>query len=212
MFKHVITATAALGILAASLIAATPASAASCTNIDVSFARGTGQPAGLGTVGTPFTQAYIADVPTKTVSVYAVNYAADLTQLSAGPGAKDLVNHLTTVAAACPNTVFVLGGYSQGATVIDNAIGLTTPSSTLGATIPTTITPKIKAIVVFGNPIGNSHRTIETSSPTYGPRTKSFCNTGDPVCGNGLKPTAHTAYATDGSAQTAATYAATKTP
>lgn len=57
---------------------------------------------------------------------YAVHYAADVTQLSAGSGATDMSNHITLLAAQCPGTVFVIGGYSQGAYATDIAVGIQT--------------------------------------------------------------------------------------
>lgn len=202
------TLTLAGGLVALAPIA--PAVAATCTTVDVSFARGTGERAGLGSVGTPFSQSLTRDLSGKTVSVYAVNYAANSSQSSAGPGSTDLVNHVTSLAASCPGTVFVLGGYSQGATVIDNAIGLRTSSSSSGSVLPTALAPRVKALVVFGNPLGIQRQTIETASPTYGPKAKSYCNTGDPVCGNGGNFAAHLQYASNGSTTQGAQFAATK--
>ncbi|MET3806511.1 cutinase [Nakamurella sp. UYEF19] len=210
--KSFVTA-AATTVIAAGLVAvvpATTASAATCSAVDVSFARGTGEAAGLGTVGRPFTSSLISSMPGRSVSTYAVDYAANTSQSSAGPGSIDLVNHVTSVAAACPSTVFVLGGYSQGATVIDNAIGLRTSSSGSGAVLPAAVAPRVKAVVVFGNPLGLQRQTIETASAPYGSRAKSFCNNGDPVCGGGYNFAAHLQYASNGSTTTGAQFAAAK--
>ncbi|GHF22966.1 hypothetical protein GCM10017786_66310 [Amycolatopsis deserti] len=35
-------------------------------------------------------------------------------------------NHIKSTAAACPGTKFAIGGYSQGASVTDIAIGIRT--------------------------------------------------------------------------------------
>lgn len=137
-------------------------------------------------MGRPFTSSLAADLAGRSVSTYAVDYAANTSQTSAGPGSVDLVNHVTSVAASCPGTVFVLGGYSQGATVVDNAIGIRTTSSGSGAVLPAALASRVKAIVVFGNPLGLQRQTIETASTTHGPKAKSYCNTGDPLCGNGF--------------------------
>jgi len=90
-----------------------------CADVDVVFARGTNEPAGLGREGEAFVDALRADLPGMTVSVYAVNYPASFDFLKATDGATDASAHLQAVAAACPDTRFVLGGYSQGAAVID---------------------------------------------------------------------------------------------
>lgn len=211
--KAGLAATGATVVVASGLMAvlpATTASAATCSAVDVSFARGTGEAAGLGIVGRPFTTSLTSDLSGRTVSTYAVNYAANSSQSSAGPGSVDLVNHVTSVAAACPATVFVLGGYSQGATVVDNAIGLRTSSSSSGAVLPAALAPRVKAIVVFGNPLGLQRQTIETASATYGSKAKSFCNSGDPVCGGGFNFAAHLQYATNGTTTTGAQFAAAK--
>ena len=183
------------------------AGAATCSDVDVSFARGTGEPAGLGTVGRPFVNALTGDLTGRSVSSYAVDYAANSSQSSAGPGATDLTNHVTSVAAACPNTQFVLGGYSQGATVVDIALGIRTGTST-GTAIPTSLAPRVRAVVVFGNPLGLQRQTIATASPLYGSRSRDYCNTGDPVCGGGSNASAHLTYASNGSATDGAAFAA----
>lgn len=184
-----------------------PTAAAACSDVDVSFARGTGETAGLGTVGRPFVSSLTADLSGRTVSSYAVDYAANSSQSSAGPGATDLTNHVTSLAASCPNTQFVLGGYSQGATVVDIALGISTGTST-GTAIPTSLAPRVKAVVVFGNPLGLQRQTIATASTLYGPRSRDYCNAGDPVCGNGSNISAHLAYASNGSTTDGAQFAA----
>jgi cutinase len=199
-------AVATLG-LTSLVVASVPASAATCSDVDVAFARGSGEAAGLGIVGTPFTQSLKNDLPGRSVSVYAVNYAADLAQTSAGPGATDMSNHVKSVAAACPNTVFVLGGYSQGASVTDISIGIPTLLGT-GTTIPTTLAPRVKAVVVFGNPLRLYGQTINTASALYGSKALEFCNLGDPVCANGTNILAHLTYNTNGSTTTGAAFAA----
>jgi cutinase len=191
------------------LVAAGPAQAATCSDVQLIFARGTGEAAGLGSAGKPLSTSLKSKLSGKTVSASAVNYAAAADQSSAGPGATDMTNQLTTAAAQCPGTQFVLGGYSQGASVTDIALGISTTLGK-GKSIPTNLAGRVAAVVVFGNPLGISRKTIETSSQLYGAKAKSFCNTGDPVCGNGNNILAHLAYPTDGSVTTAATFAAGK--
>lgn len=185
------------------------ANAAPCSDVDVSFARGTGEFPGLGITGRPFVDRLKSELSDRSVSTYAVNYAADFTQASAGPGSRDLVAHLTSVAASCPSTTFVIAGYSQGATVVTNAVGVRTTSSITGAVIPADIADRIDAVVVFGNPLGLRGSKIETASATYGPRTRSFCNFGDPVCQiGGFNAFAHVQYGTNGSTTEGAQFAA----
>jgi cutinase len=189
----------------------TPAAGGSCADVEVVFARGTGDLVGLGVLGTPLVSAIRSALPGRTVNAYGVNYAADASQASAGPGATDMTRHVTSVAAACPNTRFVLGGYSQGATVTDIAIGVPFGVSQ-GTAIPADLAPRVAAVVVFGNPLGILHQTIAQRSSVYGPKTKEFCNTGDAICGNGdgSNVLAHLQYMSNGSVQQAAEFVAGK--
>ncbi|GAA2340165.1 cutinase family protein [Dactylosporangium salmoneum] len=173
------------------------------------FARGTGDLPGLGVLGTPLVSAIRSALPGRNVNAYGVNYAADASQASAGPGATDMSRHVRTVAAACPGTKFVIGGYSQGATVTDIAIGVQFGTST-GEAIPAGLAARVAAVVVFGNPLGIMHQTIAQRSPVYGPKTREFCSPGDPICGNGANSMAHLQYMTDGSVQQAAQFVSGK--
>ncbi|KAL3662852.1 hypothetical protein V7S43_012253 [Phytophthora oleae] len=83
---------------------------AQCSDVHVVFARGSGELPGLGTAGQPLVSGIASNLPGMSVSSYAVTYLAAYDQTSAGPGAADMTNHVTTVAQQCPNTVFVLGG------------------------------------------------------------------------------------------------------
>jgi cutinase len=201
--------TAATSAPAAPPATGAPASVGNCADVEVVFARGTGDLPGLGVLGTPLVSAIRSALPGRTVNAYGVNYAADASQASAGPGATDMSRHVRTVAAACPGTKFVIGGYSQGATVTDIAIGIQFGTST-GEAIPAGLAPRVAAAVVFGNPLGIMHQTITQRSPVYGPKTKEFCSQGDPICGNGANSMAHLQYMTDGSVQQAAQFVAGK--
>jgi cutinase len=77
--------------------------------------------------------------------------------------------------------------------------------------LPAGVADRVKAVVVFGNPFGLTGRTIESASGTYGPRARSFCNFGDPVCQiGGFNSFAHLTYASNGSAGQGATFAASR--
>lgn len=193
---------------AGGVVVAGSASAAICADVEVVFARGTFEIPGLGIVGGPFVNAVKANLPGKAVSSYAVNYAADVLQTSAGPGATDMTRHVKSVAAQCPNTKFVVGGYSQGASVTDIAIGIPTFLGS-GEKIPTELAPRVAAVVVFGNPLGLFFANIATSSPLYGPKSKEFCNPGDPVCNvAGFNVLDHITYGFDAAAAAGGKFAA----
>src|SRR5437016_6194100 len=96
------------------------AAGATCSAIDVVVARGTFEPGTLGTiVGDPVYSALQSALVGKSTSGYPVNYPAGLSEPgSVQQGNSDLVNHVTSQAAACPNQRFILVGYSQGANVV----------------------------------------------------------------------------------------------
>jgi cutinase len=208
--RTLVTGTVLAAVSGGVAIATTSVSnAADCSDVQVVFARGTGELPGLGITGGPFTDAVKADLPGLNVTSYAVEYAADALQASAGAGATDMSEHVESIAAQCPGTKFVLGGYSQGASVVDIAIGIPTALGT-GGTIPAALAPNVAAVAVFGNPLRLFGQNIPQASQLYGPKAIDLCNTGDPVCGNGANIGAHLTYGTDGSATTAAQFAAGK--
>lgn len=192
----------------------TSAHAATRSDVDVVFARGTGEATGLGVLGRPLVSALTTQLSGYSVSSYAVDYAANSSQTSAGPGATDMSSHVSSVAAACPGTRFVIGGYSQGATVTDIAIGIRAGVTT-GTPIPTNLSSRVAAVVVFGNPLGARGQTIAEASPTYGPKSRDYCNVSDSICGGeGSNPAGegsggHLSYASNGSVTQGAQFAAT---
>src|ERR1700675_4940985 len=99
------------------------ASAAPCPDVEVVFARGSGEPPGLGQVGGPFVDALRPEIGARSPGVYAVNYEASTDfsspdfPKSVVEGIRDAGNHIQSMAANCPKTREVLGGYSQGAAV-----------------------------------------------------------------------------------------------
>jgi cutinase len=189
---------------------ATPASAA-CSDIDVVVARGTGEPGTLGIiVGDPVYAALRSRISGRTLSSYPVHYPASLAPGSASRGNADAVNHLTSQAAACPGQRFILVGYSQGANVMDNSMGISSAGALVGgpivATIPASVAPRIAAVLLFGNPIRAVGRSV---TGTYAARTLDLCAGGDPVCqAGGLNVLAHLSYTAN--AGQAASFAAAR--
>ncbi|MGW3123684.1 cutinase family protein [Streptomyces sp. NPDC001107] len=199
------------GAAGVAAVSAPAASAATCSDIDVVAARGTFEPGTLGViVGDPVYSALQKKMTGKNLSSYRVNYPADLSLTSAAQGNADLVNHVNSQAAACPNQRFVLVGYSQGANVVDNSIGISSDGAVVGspivATIPAAIEPRVAAVLLFGNPIRALGKSV---TGTYQSRTIDFCAKGDPICENGgTDVLAHLGYTSD--ADAAAAFAATK--
>src|SRR5512133_1718726 len=54
-----------------------------CPDVEVVFARGTGEPSGLGSVGIPFVADLAAGLPERTLRSYGVNYPAQIWQTTA---------------------------------------------------------------------------------------------------------------------------------
>jgi cutinase len=195
--------------LPARSIATASASAGPCPAVQVVFARGTGETPGLGRVGAAFVDSLRSLVPGKSVAAYAVDYPATRDFARAIDGANDAGGFISKSVAACPDTKLVLGGYSQGAAIIDL---ITAPSQAFfgfARPLPADISSHVGAVAVFGNPsnrIGGGPLTA--ISPLYGDKTIDLCNGADPVCSNGNDVPAHSLYVESGMASQAAQFVA----
>lgn len=188
------------------LAPAAPAQADGCTDIEVVFARGTNEEPGLGRVGNAFVNSLRNKVGGRSVGAYAVNYPASFDFLAAAGGANDASGHIQWMINNCPNTRLVLGGYSQGAAVIDILAAVPVPGIGFNAPLPPNAPEHVAALAVFGNPSAKVGLPL-TSSPVWGPRSIDLCNFGDPVCSPGDDVAAHRAY-DGGEADQAASFAA----
>jgi cutinase len=181
----VVTTSAAL---LSAVINIPAASAEPCPDVEVVFARATTEPPGVGAVGQAFIDSLRSQVGERSVGVYAVNYPAteDFAQ-SASAGANDARAHVQSMAANCPNTQMVLGGYSQGALVIDLITAV--PVSMAGFTpapMPSDVADHVAAVAVFGNPMGRYvGASLNAVSPLYGAKAIDLCMPGDAVCSPG---------------------------
>jgi cutinase len=165
-----------------------PASAAPCPDVEVTFARATTEPPGVGVVGREFVDALRSHVGGRSVGVYPVNYPASEDFVpSVNAGTSDASAHVQSMIANCPNTKMVLGGYSQGALVIDQ---ITIAQAPVAGFVPETLSADqadhVAALALFGNPsdryLGAS---VSTVSPWYGAKAIDLCAPGDPVCSPG---------------------------
>ena len=219
----IFAALAVAAILAGSLAAPTPpANAAddSCPSVEVVFARGTNEAPGVGATGQVFVDALNARLPGKTVDVYAVNYPASLNFGQAADGIVDASTKIEAVAASCPTTKIVLGGYSQGAVVAGYTTTDTVPAgfalpAGITGPMPAAIAPHVAAVVLFGTPDTWFLNLVDHSAPPitigqlYTAKTLELCATGDPVCfPGGLDRSAHSSYKDNGMADQAADFAA----
>jgi cutinase len=197
------------------------ASAAPCPDVEVVFARATTEPPGIGGVGQEFVDSLRSQVGQRSVGVYAVNYpATEDFAPSASAGAGDASAHVQSTAANCPNTWMVLGGYSQGALVIDLITAYPVPlAGFVPAPIPPEVGDHVAAVAVFGNPSDRYVGLPLTAvSPSYGTKTIDLCAPGDPICSGGgsmsapshdeMFSDAHLSYTKSGMPSQAAAFAA----
>lgn len=182
------------------------ATAAACPDIEVVFARGTGEPPGAGRVGDAFVGSLRSQVGGRSVGTYGVNYPASRDFLAAADGANDASGHVQYMAGNCPDTRLVLGGYSQGAAVIDVVAAVPIPVLGFTQPLPPEAADHIAALAVFGNPAARLGQPL-TSSQQYGARAIDLCTNGDPVCSPGTDFNAHKAY-TPGMTNQAASFVA----
>ena len=170
------------------------ASADDCPDIEVVFARGTNDAPGLGDVGGAFVDSLRGKVGGRSVGAYAVNYPANYDFLAAADGANDASAHIQFMADNCPNTRLVLGGYSQGAAVIDVISAVPLPVLGFNNVLPANVPDHVAAIAAFGNPSAKLGLPL-TVSPVWGGRAIDLCNGGDPICQtNGENMNAHRSY------------------
>ncbi|MFD4367018.1 cutinase family protein [Rhodococcus sp. NPDC058521] len=222
---------AALVAVAAPLSLSAPSAAAApapCADIDVVFARGTAEPAGLGGTGTTFVEALRALGGGKSVSSHAVGYpaSADFGNHAAFAdnvvdGIRDARAHIQDVAANCPGTKIVMGGYSQGAVVNWYATLPSVPEiippeyrNNLPALLPPEAADNIVAVVNFGKPSARFMQDAGvpplTVDAAYAPKTVDYCIPFDNICdGQPLaQPNAlHVLYAVNGMTVEGAQYA-----
>ena len=171
------------------------ASADDCPDIEVVFARGTNDSPGLGNVGGAFVDALRGKVGGRSVGAYAVNYPASFDFLAAAGGANDASAHIQYMVDNCPNTRLVLGGYSQGAAVIDVISAVPIPAVGFNNPLPPNVPDHVAAIAVFGNPSAKLGLPL-TVSPVWRGRAIDLCNADDAVCQtDGENMAAHRAYA-----------------
>jgi cutinase len=219
-FQAAAAVAASMALLSAPINIA-PAFAAPCPDVDVTFARATTEPPGVGVVGREFIDSLRSQVGGRSVAVYPVNYpASEDFAPSANAGASDANAHVQAMAANCPHTKIVLGGYSQGAIVIDQ---ITIAQFPIAGFVPETLSADqadhVAALALFGNPSDRYlGAPVSTVSPWYGAKAIDLCAPGDPICtpGGGLTaPThdemfsaAHLSYPNSGMPAQAATFVA----
>ncbi|ABK73124.1 cutinase [Mycolicibacterium smegmatis] len=204
----------ALGVCCASVAAPLSAMTApqafaapeSCADVEVIFARGTGEAPGVGPTGQAFIDALRPRLGDRSVDVYPVNYPATDQWATGVDGVRDASTRIISMAETCPQTEMVLGGYSQGAAVAGFVTSAAVPDGVDPATVPKPLQPDIAdhvaAVVLFGLPneramnfLGEPRVVI---GPLYETKTRTYCATEDPVCSDGLNFAVHNPSSYDG--------------
>jgi cutinase len=223
--RRLAMAVALAAAVSASVLPSAPApsvSADPCPDVEVVFARGSGEPPGVGGVGGSFVDALRSRLGSRSLGVYPVNYPAsrDFSNsdfpLTVIDGIRDASSHVESMAANCPRTREVLGGYSQGAALTGYVTSPAVPQGVPAAAIPPPMPPEIAnhvaAVALFGTPSGQFLAKYRAPSivigPLYQAKTIQLCAPGDGVCGNGNDPAAHVSYPVNGMTAQAADFAA----
>lgn len=185
-------------VTAAGLLAAPPAtpvaSADDCPDVEVIFARGTNEPPGLGRVGDAFVDSLRQQTGGLNILPYGVNYAASKLQLHGGDGANDTIDRVKKSVEKCPSTKIVLGGYSQGASVMDIVAGVPIGGINWGNSLPPQYADNIAAVATFGDVADRAGGTLPSQSKLLGSKAIDLCNPNDPIChaGPGNEWSGHT--------------------
>lgn len=226
----VLTATG-LAVGGASTGQAPAGAAPRCADVHVLFARGTVETAPpLGLTGIAFTNAVRGRLPGKSVRVEAVRYAASANfsnklafAHSFIRGVESAQRRMRSIAAACPDTDIVLGGYSQGAALAQYAVSaqVRVPEryqryrSYVPRPLPASVASHVAAVVLYAPP--SPHFMRQAGAPAVAPlaayrgKTVRYCIQGDTIC-NGARlggPNAlHLLYSVNGMADQGARYVA----
>jgi cutinase len=217
---------AVIAVLPATSASIPSASAQPCPDVEVLFARGTGESPGVGLIGQTFVDSLRAEVGAKSLDVYPINYPASADfgnnmefAATVIDGIRDAGSHIQSTAANCPKTRIVIGGYSQGAVVAgfvtSAAIPPGVPADLVPAPMPPAVANHVAAVVLFGKPSDEFMRDVGAPpiviGPLYVPKTIDLCAPGDTIC-DGTPPgppsLSHGAYGVNGMVGQAATFAA----
>ncbi|MBO0681140.1 cutinase family protein [Mycolicibacterium sp. S2-37] len=198
-----------------------------CADVEVVFARGTGEAPGVGGTGQSFVDALRAQAGARSINVYGVNYPAannfdQRTEFARTvvDGIRDAGTRIQNTAAACPDTDIVLGGFSQGAIVAAFTTSATVPDAVPAdyrSYIPQPLAPEIAdhvaAVTLFGLPSQAFLDTFDAPAPVIGPayqpKTIELCTEGDTICNGapgGQPSIAHALYGVNGQTQQAAAF------
>ncbi|KAG7095831.1 hypothetical protein E1B28_006526 [Marasmius oreades] len=147
----------------------------SCADVMVFFARGTTEPAPIGTTVGPALQTALRGVlGGRSLSFTGVDYPADIAGFLEGgspEGSRNMAQDLTNAANACPDAAIVSSGYSQGGQLVHNS----------AAMLSSAVQARISAAVIFGDPDDG-----EAVAGVPASRTDVICHVGDNICEHGI--------------------------
>ncbi len=169
--------------VAAPLVIPSVAAADDCPDAEVIFARGTDEPVGMGRVGDALVDSLRSKTSGLVIRSYAVNYKATITQRHSGEGAKDAIARVKSTVAECPNTKIVLGGYSQGASVVNIVAGF--DGVNWGDPLPSEYVKNVAAVATFGNVADRTGGAPPTQNSPLSAKAIDLCNPADPICHSG---------------------------
>ncbi len=193
----------ALSVAGALPASAAPAPASGCAAVETIAVRGTGEPAGGGSIAGPLAAALRAQLP-QTVQTHNLSYPASSNYFSSvRQGVSALQARLQQASSRCPGIAFVLIGFSQGAQVVGDTLA--------AASVPAA--GQIDAVTLFGDPAFNSAEAYNLGSFQRGrngvaPRRTgalrafadeigSFCRGNDTICQRGSSGSGHFQYSAD---------------
>jgi cutinase len=207
------------------------ASAQPCPDVEVVFARGTGEPPGVGGVGQAFVDTLRSQIGARSMDVYPVNYVASGDfgdrigfARTVVDGIRDAGAHVEATAANCPNTRIVIAGFSQGAVVAGYVTAAVIPDavpaefrSFIPNPMPPDVANHVAAVVLFGKPsaqwLSEAGAPPVVFGPLYVPKTIDLCADGDTICNGaplGGPTVAHALYPMNGMVNQAAEFAASR--
>lgn len=161
-----------------------PTASAACPDAEVIFARGREEAPGVGAVGQTLINDIQKRLPHTSIGAYGVNYPADVDVTS---GSNDMSAHVQSMAASCPNTKLVLGGYSLGAAAADVVVAMNKPGFGYTNPLPPALDSHIAAVALFGNATQKFVGAVPGPRPDLAGKIIDQCAGGDPICSGGIQ-------------------------
>ena len=195
------------------------ASAQPCPDVEVVFARSSTEAPGVGPTGQAFVDSLRPQVGAKSIGECPVDCPASIEFPTAVDGVHNASDHVRSMAANCPDTKLVLGGYSQGAAVMGFVTANVIPDGApegVPNPMPPDVASRVAAVALFGKPNTRFMRAINEPlievGPLYADKTIDLCVPDDPICSSGRDLSAHTPlqYVEAGMVDQAATFAASR--